>query len=65
MSLVVREDLPVAIPEALAAELGLHGGSSVEWERTDDGALKLRPARSRAEAIDRLMGSLKHTLAPL
>ena len=64
MSLVVREDLSVAIPEALAAELGLHGGSSVEWERTEDGALKLRPARSRTEAIDRLSGMGKSWVKP-
>ena len=52
------------LPEDLAQEFGIHKGSEIEWERTDDGALKLRAANKRLEAIDRLMGSLKHTVKP-
>ena len=64
MSLVILEEGSVPLPEDLAQEFGLHKGSSVRWERTEDGALKLRPATSREEAIDRLMGSLKDTVKP-
>lgn len=64
MFLTVRDDLSVAIPEAMAEELGLHAGSPVEWERTDDGALKLRAAHDRLEAVRRLRGMGKALLKP-
>ena len=60
MSLVVREDLSVPIPE----EMGLHPGSPVQWERTPDGAYTLRPALTRHATIDRFCGSLKGYLKP-
>ena len=53
MALTVRDDLSVPIPEAMAEKLGLHGGSPVEWEITDDGALKLRTVNERLAAFDR------------
>lgn len=59
MSLVVREDLSIAIPEAMAEELGLHAGSPVEWERAAGGGYTLRPAPTREEAVDRFCSSLK------
>lgn len=64
MSLTVRDDLSVPIPEALAEEMGLHAGSQVEWERTDDGALKLRTVSERLAAFDRLGEILKGTFEP-
>ena len=64
MSLVILEEGAVPIPEDLAQEFGLHKGSSFQWERTEDGALKLRPAMTREEAIEWLRGSLKDTLKP-
>ena len=64
MSLTVRDDLSVLIPEALAEELGLHAGSQVEWSRGADGGYTLRPALSREEAVDRFCGSLKGFLEP-
>ena len=64
MSLVVRDDLSVPLPEEVAEKLGLHRGSPVRWERTPDGGYTLRPALTREEAIDRLSGMLAHTLKP-
>ncbi len=64
MSLVILEEGTVPLPEDLAQEFGLHKGSSVRWERTEDGALKLRPAMTREEAIRKLRGALKDTLKP-
>ncbi|AIE84416.1 AbrB/MazE/SpoVT family DNA-binding domain-containing protein [Fimbriimonas ginsengisoli] len=59
MSLVILEEGSVPLPEDLAEEFGLHKGSPIQWERTEDGALKLRPAVSREEAVERLSGLLK------
>ena len=64
MSLTVRDDLSVPIPEAMAEKLGLHGGSPVEWELTEDGALKLRATNERLVAIRRLRGMGKEWLKP-
>ena len=64
MSLVVRDDLSVPIPEELAESVGLHRGSPVEWERMADGRLSLRTEASRHEAIDRLSGMLAKYLKP-
>lgn len=46
MPVVIREEGSVPLPEELAEEDGLHKGSEVEWERTEDGALKLRAVAS-------------------
>ena len=59
MSLVVREDLSVTIPEEMAERMGLHPGSPVQWESAPNGGYTLRPALSRHEAIDRLGEVLK------
>lgn len=65
MSLVVREDNSVVLPEDLSRELGVHKGSEIEWERTDAGILlKPRHATSRQEAVDRLSGMGKAWLEP-
>ena len=64
MSLVVREEGSVPLPEDLAQEFGIHKGSHVEWERTEDGALKLRSANSRLAAFDRFSKALKATVRP-
>lgn len=64
MSLVVREDLSVTIPEEMAERMGLHPGSPVQWESAPNGGYTLRPALSRHEAIDRLSGMLKGYLKP-
>lgn len=59
MSLVVREDLSVPLPEDLARRFGIHGGSRIEWEPTEDGRLTLRAETTRQEAINRLGEVLK------
>ena len=64
MSIIVLEEGSVPIPEDLAQEFGIHKGSQVEWERTEDGALKLRPASTREEVVRRMRGALKDTLKP-
>lgn len=64
MSLVVRRDLSVPIPEEMARDLGLHEGSPVEWERTPDGGLTLRPSRTRAEIARALLGAGQKYLKP-
>lgn len=64
MSLVVRDDLSVAIPQEVAEKMGLHPGSPVRWERTANGGYALRPALTRSEAAQRLHGMLAHTLEP-
>lgn len=64
MSLTVRDDLSVPIPEAMAEKLGLHRGSPVEWEFTDDGALKLRATNDRLEAIRAIRGAGRKYLKP-
>lgn len=64
MSLTVREEGSVPLPEDLAQEFGIHKGSEIEWERTDDGALKLRTAKSRLAAFDLFSETLRATLKP-
>jgi bifunctional DNA-binding transcriptional regulator/antitoxin component of YhaV-PrlF toxin-antitoxin module len=64
MSITVREEGFVPIPEDLAQEFGIHAGSHIEWERTDDGRLALRPAMSRSEAVRTLRGMGKQWLKP-
>jgi len=59
MSIVVREDLSVTIPSEMAAALGIHEGSSVEWLATPQGSLLLRPTSDRQAAIDELRGMLR------
>ncbi|CAN5600414.1 hypothetical protein BH11ARM2_BH11ARM2_28960 [soil metagenome] len=64
MSIIVREEGLVPLPEDWAQEFGIHMGSEIEWERTEGGALTLRARNRRLEAIDRLRGMgkawLKH-----
>ena len=64
MSLVVRQDFSVPIPEDMAQEIGLHRGSAVRWERAADGGLTLRATSSRKEAALKLRGMLKDYLKP-
>ena len=64
MSLTVREEGSVPLPEELAHEFGIHKGSEIEWERTDDGALKLRVPNDRLEAVRRLRGMGRDLLKP-
>ncbi len=64
MSLVVREEGSIPIPEGLAREFGIRKGSAVGWERTPDGRLTVRAASERQAAIDRFCGMLAHTLGP-
>lgn len=64
MSLIVREDGSVPLPEDLAQEYGIHKGSRIEWERTSDGALKLRSAEMREAAVRRLRGLGRTWLKP-
>jgi hypothetical protein len=58
MSIVVRDDLSVSIPEELAREVGIYKGSSVEWGRPPDGRLTLSADSKRHEIVDRFCGSL-------
>ncbi|RYG38053.1 hypothetical protein EON81_04780 [bacterium] len=64
MSIVVREDLSVPISEEMAEQMGLHPGSSVQWERAQDGSYILRPVLPREEAVRRLRGMSKSWLKP-
>ena len=52
------------IPEALAQEFGIHKGVRIDWERTEDGGLRLRTVRSRAERARELLGAGKKYLQP-
>ena len=61
MFLTVREEGSVPLPEDLAQEFGIHKGSG---DRTDDGALKLRSAKSRLAAFDRFSEALKAIFEP-
>jgi len=56
MSLVVREEGSVPLPAELAEEFGIHQGSQIEWVRTEDGLLTLRPASTGHEAFRKLKG---------
>ncbi|AIE85296.1 AbrB/MazE/SpoVT family DNA-binding domain-containing protein [Fimbriimonas ginsengisoli] len=64
MSLVVREEGSVPIPEELAEEFGIHKGSQIEWERTADGSLTLRATMSREETIRAIRGAGRKFLKP-
>jgi AbrB family looped-hinge helix DNA binding protein len=64
MSIVIREEGSVPIPAELAEEFGIHAGSQVEWERSGDGRLILRPANNRQEAVRKLRGMGKAWLTP-
>ncbi len=64
MSLVVREEGSVPIPEDLAEEFGVHKGSSVEGEQTEDDRLALHTHSSRAEAARKLLGLGEAWLKP-
>ena len=59
MSLVILEEGSVPLSEELVREFGLHKGCEVEWERTEDGGLKLRPSVAPAGAGSQLLGILK------
>lgn len=63
MSVVIRGGA-VPIPEEFAAEFGLREGTSVEWERTEDGRLALNQAPRRKASSQRLRGMLKPYLEP-
>lgn len=64
MVTVVREEGSVPIPEELAREFGIHAGSEVEWERAEDGSLRLRLGASREEAIRSVRGAGRKYLEP-
>jgi bifunctional DNA-binding transcriptional regulator/antitoxin component of YhaV-PrlF toxin-antitoxin module len=48
----------------MAERMGLHPGSPVQWERSQDDGYTLRPALTRQKAAIRLHGILAHTLKP-
>lgn len=64
MPLTVVEEGSVPIPEDLAHAFGIHKGSQIEWERTEDGALKLRATNDRLEAIRAIRGAGRKYLQP-
>jgi len=64
MSITVSVEGSVPIPAELANEFGIHAGTQVEWERTDDGRLALRPTTTRQKAVEELRGMGKKWLEP-
>ncbi len=64
MTTTVTESNQVSIPPEIAREFGIHPGTELEWEKTGDGTILIRPLSSRGELARQLMGAGKRWLKP-
>jgi AbrB family looped-hinge helix DNA binding protein len=64
MTTTVNETNQVSIPPDIAREFDIHPGTQLEWVTSADGAILVKPLRSRGELARQLLGAGKRWLKP-
>jgi AbrB family looped-hinge helix DNA binding protein len=64
MTTTVTESNQVSIPPEIVRDFDIHPGTQLEWTRSGEGAILLRPISSRGELARQLMGAGKRWLKP-
>jgi AbrB family looped-hinge helix DNA binding protein len=64
MTTTVTESNEVSIPPDIAREFDIHPGTQLEWAKTGEGAIIVKPLPSRGELARQLMGAGQRWLKP-
>jgi len=64
MTTTVTESNQVSIPTEIVREFDIHPGTRIEWARTGEGAIIVKPLPSRGELARQLMGAGNRWLKP-
>jgi AbrB family looped-hinge helix DNA binding protein len=64
MTTIVTQSNQVSIPPEIAREFDIHPGTRLEWTKTGEGSIVVKPLPSRGEAARLLMGAGKRWLKP-
>jgi AbrB family looped-hinge helix DNA binding protein len=64
MTTTVTENNQVTIPPQIASEFDIHPGTLLEWSKTGEGTIAIKPLSSRGELARQLMGAGRHWLKP-
>ena len=57
MTTTVTESNQVSIPPDIARDLGIRPGMQLEWSKTSDGTILVKPLPSRGELARQLLGA--------
>jgi AbrB family looped-hinge helix DNA binding protein len=60
----VNESNQVNIPSELASQLNIQPGTRLQWEKTGEGAILVRPLPNKAQLARELMGAGRQWLQP-
>jgi AbrB family looped-hinge helix DNA binding protein len=64
MTTTVTESNQASIPPEIVREFDIHPGTRLEWARTREGAIIVKPLPNRGEMARQLMGAGKRWLKP-
>lgn len=64
MTTTVTESNLVSIPPDIARDLGIHPGTQLEWAKTGEGTILVKPLPNRGEQARQLMGAGRRWLKP-
>jgi AbrB family looped-hinge helix DNA binding protein len=62
MTTTVTESNQVSIPPEIAHDLDIHPGTRLEWAKTGEGTILVKPLPSRGELARQLMGAGRRLL---
>jgi AbrB family looped-hinge helix DNA binding protein len=64
MTTTVSESNQVSIPPDLAREFDIHPGTRLEWAKTGEGIITIKPLPNRADLARQLLGAGRYLLKP-
>ena len=64
MTTTVTESNQVSIPPDIAREFDIQTGTRLEWAKTGEGVITVKPLPGRGELARQLMGAGRHLLKP-
>jgi len=62
MTTTVSENNQVSIPPEIASEFDIHPGTRLEWAKSGEGMILVKPLSSRGELARQLMGAGRRLL---
>jgi AbrB family looped-hinge helix DNA binding protein len=60
----VTESNQVSVPPDIAREFDIHPGTRLEWAKTGEGVITIKPVPSRGELARQLLGAGRRWLKP-
>jgi AbrB family looped-hinge helix DNA binding protein len=64
MTTTVTESNQVSIPPEIARDFDIHPGTRLEWAKSDEGTILVKPLPSRGALARQLMGTGRRWLKP-